>query len=139
MKEYGIYKYNDKGFNTYDLDDGTLLYYDGSDGELRFFYKLDGVQENSYCLTLEEIVYVKSWEQHRLDKVLSKFEEDNRETITGFDIFYTYKIGTYSTIEIIYEEIDTQFYLCDNHHNVEEEISLETVESLLKDLEGYNE
>ena len=125
MKENGIYKYNDMGYNTYDLENGTLLYFDGSDGDLKFFNKLDGTNKQSYCLTLEEVIYVRTWEQHRLERVLSEMNYQDGEGYfyENKGIWLEYNYGEYN---------DNKFRI---GLFTEEVISLDTVESLIKDLE----
>jgi hypothetical protein len=61
--------------------------------------------------------------QQRLDKVLSKFKKSKYEKMIQIDLCI-----------IVYE--DNQFYLGTWYEGFELEISLETVESLLNDLES---
>ena len=85
--------------------------------------KFDVEIDTSNLLTQTQVDELSN--QQRLEKVLSKFTINYRDTLNEYT---SYKIkGEYTSCEIIYWE--SKFLL------VSVEISLETVESLLKDLE----
>jgi len=113
--DYDVVRFNKKlyFFGEYIEDDMCIL------------INLDDTENDSwyYLKTLE---FVMSYEEYRLDKVLSKFEEDTR-TIER-KVFLEPHDDNYILID--YDQ--KIFYLVASHMNYE--ISLETVESLLRDL-----
>ena len=121
MKEYDIYKYIDLGYNEFRVNDGDLMEFCYIVCDDVYVFEVLHSKEEVY-LTKNEFQFYKSDKDYRLEKVLSKFKSSKYEKMIQIELCI-----------IVYQ--DNKFWLGTWYEGLEIELSIETVESLIKDLE----